>query len=156
MQGKAWYWAAATVLIAGYAVGGIAPVAVYYFGWLAGVLPPSFIPVLLSFLLGLLGANVQLSIFFAKDVNDVISGKQGAVPPSCFDFFGYFLKQVWGGLAAVFFVESVRLGFLAAVSTSGEMTIPAIVVISFTAGLRAYQILKVLAGIVPPKSVPGG
>lgn len=157
MQHTLWYLPVAIVLTLGYAIGGIAPVAIHYFGWLECILPTSFIPVLLSFLLGFLGANVQLSILFSREINTLMStkdksAKEALILPSCFEFFGYLLKQIWGGLAAVFFVLSVKLGFLAAVATSGAINLPAIVVISFCAGLRAYSILVALAGLIPKKA----
>lgn len=147
-QSRHWYWPVILVLITGYVVGGIIPVAVYFFGWLQVDLPVAFRSILFSFLIGLLGANVQLSIYFAREVNTVVV-KPDAVLPSCFEFFGYLLKQVWGGIAAVFFVFSVQLGFIAAVAgANGTLRLPAVVVISFCAGLRAFQILKALAGII--------
>jgi hypothetical protein len=149
-RSKHWYWPVTLVLTIGYGIGGIVPVLMHYYGvpderWL----PEAFKPILCSFLLGLLGANVQLSIHFSRDIN-ALSGANGGTLPSCFEFFGYVLKQVWGGIAAVFFVLAVKLGFLAAVTgTVSEIRLPAIVVISFCAGLRAFKILQALAGIVP-------
>lgn len=152
MQHTLWYIPVAIVLVMGYLIGGVSPVAIYYFHWLEAIIPKSFIPILLSFLIGLLGSNVQLSIHLAKEMNVFfVEQKDKRTLPSCFEFFGYLLKQVWGGLAAVFFVLSVKLGFLAAVATVGEMQLSAIVIISFCSGLRAYQILKILAGIIPAK-----
>ncbi len=148
LQSKHWFWPVAIVLVIGYAVGGLAPVGMHYLGWFGASVPATFKTILFSFLIGLLGANTQLSIHFARDVNAVMSGKEQTLP-SCFEFFGYLLKQTWGGLAAVFFVFAVKLGFLAAVAgTDGDLRLPAVVVISFCAGLRAFQILKALAGII--------
>ena len=148
MQSKHWFWPVAIVLVVGYVVGGIAPVGLHYFEWCGSCLPEPFKTVLFSFLIGLLGANTQLSIHFARDVNAVMSGKEATLP-SCFEFFGYLLKQTWGGIAAVFFVFAVKLGFIAAVAgASGDLRLPAVVVISFCAGLRAFQILKGLSGII--------
>ncbi|NJN70722.1 MAG: hypothetical protein HC801_10885 [Nitrospira sp.] len=147
LQSNHWYWLVALVLAVGYLVGGLAPVGLLYFDLLSEWIPAAFKPILLSFLVGLLGANTQLSIHFARDVNAVMSGSQATLP-SCFEFLGYALKQLWGGLAAVFFVLAVKLGFVAAMSGSGaNLRLPAIVLISFCAGLRAFTILKGLAGI---------
>lgn len=155
-QSKHWFWPVVLVLIFGYAVGGLVPVALHFYGFLQGQLPKDFQPLLLSFTIGLLGANVQLSIAFARDVNTVMSTSTAPLP-SCFEFFGYLLKQIWGGIAAVFFVLATKLGFIAAVATSDStLRLPAVVVISFCAGLRAFQILKVLAGIVPIQTTGSG
>ncbi len=151
-ESKHWYWLVMLVLLVGYAISGIGPVAIYYFGFLGNELPEAFLPILYSFLIGMLGATVQLSIHFSRDVNAVMSKAQ-SVLPTCFEFFGYVLKMLWGGIAAVFFVLSLKLGFFAAVSGSAEdLRMPAVVLISFCAGLRAYRILIALAGIVPTKS----
>jgi hypothetical protein len=155
-QSKHWFWPVMLVLIVGYAIGGILPVVLHFYGFLHDQIPEGFRPVLFSFMIGLLGANVQLSIAFARDVNAVM-GNGAASLPSCFDCFGYLLKQIWGGIAAVFFVLATKLGFLAAVASSDStLRLPAIVVISFCAGLRAFQILKMLAGVVPIKPAGSG
>ncbi len=152
ISGTHWYWPVMLVLTIGYVLGGAMPAGIHYFGLLDEYIPDNFKPILYSFLFGLLGATVQMSIYFAKDVNGVMSGKQPTMP-SCFEFFGYLLKMVWGGIAATFFILSVKLGFLAAVSAPGDgLRLPAIIVISFCAGLRAYQILQALAGIIPART----
>jgi RsiW-degrading membrane proteinase PrsW (M82 family) len=90
MQSKHWFWPVSLVLLVGYVIGGIAPVGVHYFGWFGSSWPEGFKTVLFSFLIGLLGANTQLSIHFSRDVNAVMSGKDNTLP-SCFEFFGYML-----------------------------------------------------------------
>ncbi len=146
-QSKHWYWAVAVTLALGYVLGGIFPVALLFYGSFATTIPDAFRPVLLYFLVGVLGSNVQLSIYFSRDVNSVISGKN-KVLPSCFEFFGYALKQLWGGIAAVFFVLAVKLGFITSVAgTEGDLRLPAAVFISFCAGLRGFKILEHLAGL---------
>ncbi|MFZ5635637.1 MAG: hypothetical protein ACOY82_03525 [Pseudomonadota bacterium] len=143
-----WYWPVMATLIAGYLLGGVLPVGIHYFGLLGGYIDDAFRPLLYSILIGALGANVSMSIHFAREQNDLLAGKS-TVLPSCFEWFGYLLKLVWGGIAAAFFVIAVKVGFLAAVGgTPQALQLPAVVVISFCAGLRAYEILRKLGGII--------
>ena len=78
-ESKHWYWLVILVLFVGYAVSGIGPVAIHYFGFLENELPEAFLPILFSFLIGMLGATVQLSIHFSRDVNAVMSKTQSVL-----------------------------------------------------------------------------
>ena len=151
IQSKLWFAPVPLVLFVGYVLGGIGPIGIHYYSLLGQHIPEAFEPVLLSFLIGLLGANVQMSIFFAQDVNAVMTGTSGHPDPSCFDWVGYGLKLIWGGVAAVFFVQSFRIGSLAAVpiANPADLHLSAIFLISFCAGLRAKSVLGFLAGRLP-------
>lgn len=146
-QGRIWYAAIILVLLLGYAIGAILPVGVYYHKWFQTFIPESLAIYCVSFFVGLLGVTVQTSIHFARDFNESIL-KDNHPLPAVFEAFGYVLKYLWGGVAAVIFILAIKAGFFAAFSSHSEqMRVEVVVVLSFVAGLRALGILKKLAGL---------
>lgn len=146
-QGRGWYIAIILVLLSGYAVGIILPIGVYFHDWFKTFIPDQYKIYCVSFLIGLLGVTVQNSIYFAMDFNASIL-KHDHPLPTVFDSFGYILKYLWGGVAAVILILAIKTGFFAVFTESTkEMRPEAVVVLSFVAGLRALGILKKLAGL---------
>ncbi len=149
---KNWYWLVIFTLLLGYALGAIVPTAIHFFGFLSREIPTGFRMVLMSFLLGLLGTTVQLSIHFASEYNSLVKGEL-KVEPTYFEFVGYLLKQLWGGITAVIFIAAIKLGFIVTVShQGGDIRPAAIFVISFAVGLCSYKTLKSIPDIIKTKA----
>lgn len=150
-QHLGWYIPVTIVLIVCYLIGCIIPFAIYYHGFMSEILIGTSQSHAISFLIGLLGANVQNSILFSKEINLTADSSKPQILPTYFEFFGYALKNIWGGIAAVIFILAVQSGFVAAFAHSIEVMRPsAIVVVSFVVGLRAFTILKKISGFLDP------
>ena len=145
---RGWLALTTIVIFIGYLAGGLLPFLIIYNGYLSDYLPGNGKIYFCSFLIGLLGANVQNSIYFARECNDLVTNDNPVIPTPL-DSIGHLLKQFWGGVAAVFFVIAVKAGFFASFSAdSPDMRNEAVMVISFVAGLRAFSILEKLSGII--------
>lgn len=148
-QSKEHYLAVPVVLLIGFFVGIFFPVVIYYHQWWSETFVGTLKDYSISFFFGVLGATCQMSIGFAREINALVTNPSKAHLPTYYEGFGYLLKQLWGGIAAVIFVLAVKQGFLAAFEKNqGPMELEAIIVISFVVGLRAFKILTRIAGII--------
>lgn len=103
----------------------------------------------ISFLVGALATNIQLSILFAQEVNDLATKHDDFTPPTFYEPIGYILKIIWGGISAVIFVLAIKQGFLASFDNiNGDLNMESNIVVSFVVGLRAFAILKKISGII--------
>ncbi|WP_027065555.1 hypothetical protein [Maribacter sp. Hel_I_7] len=133
----------------GFFLGIFMPIVIYYHQWWSTIFIGGFKTFSITFFMGLLGGTCQMSIGFAREINTLVTKPSEVVLPSYYEGFGYLLKQVWGGIAAVIFVLAVKQGYLAAFEQSDKpIELEALVVISFVAGLNAYRILKQLSQIL--------
>ncbi len=148
-QSHNYYLQAPFVLLFGFFVGIFIPVVIQYHQWWSDIFIGSFKAYSISFFMGLLGGTCQMSIGFAREVNAMVSRPSEVILPSYYEGFGYLLKQLWGGVAAVIFILAVKQGYLAAFEQSDKaIELEALVVISFVSGLNAYRILRQLSGIL--------
>lgn len=140
-------------------VGIVILVTYYYcFDYALGIHYRNYLPEILlgksryyaiSFMMGVLGANVQMSIHLARECNMMVLQPENHFEPVLFEFFGYIMKAIWGGLAALIFILALQYGFLAILESSADpMKIESMIVICFVVGLNALNILKRLSEIL--------
>lgn len=146
---RGWYLAIGVVILSGFFIG--------MFGWFSvAFLDPTWIPEtvpdrarqLLSVMaLGVAGASIQCSIFFAKEINQKVEqGHQVRLPdPNFTDVFGYTFQLVGGGVTALVLYLAILAGVLVFTTDEG-MTTEAGWLVGLVGGVGTQRVKSFLMG----------
>jgi hypothetical protein len=102
---------------------------------------------LAMFGLGMLGASMYCSQWWAKDMEEAIA--EPKYLPHQFDYFGYITTIIGGGISGVVFFMVLRVTSGIALTTDGTLAVRPVAgfVVAFCSGLAQFRIQKALAAL---------
>src|SRR5262249_5885556 len=101
LQSYWFYLPVICVLVGGYLAGSSLAFGVYFMNWLPAVTNSAARLILSLFGMGMLGADVYSSEYWARDIDESIN--EPSVLPHLLDGFGYATTLIGGGLIGVVF-----------------------------------------------------
>ena len=98
--------------------------------------------------MGVLGATTYSSMFWAKDVDEVVYKGKNFLP-HIYDFFGYITTIIGGGITGVILYLITKTGISIATSASNfsKLNLASSVLIAYCGGLFHFRVQRMLSKI---------
>lgn len=144
-----WYFPVVIVLIGGYFVGGGLAFGIKFLNVLPDLKNETARLILLLFGMGILGATVYCTRYWADDIEECVYRNKGFLP-HVFDFFGYATTIVGGGITGIisYLLVKTGLGVSSASLQINDLNLPASVIIAFCGGLFHFRIQDILSQLL--------
>jgi hypothetical protein len=135
-----WYVPIVLVMLLGYGLGGGLVFGLYFLNWLPSLTEKIARLVLELFGMGMLGSTMYCTKYWAIDIDDVVTHPEFL--PHKFDWFGYAVTIIGGGITGTVLYMAFSSGTLMALSNPTNVGIRTVssFFISFCGGLFHFKV----------------